>query len=463
MPKSLNRRVKNLEKSLERNSSTFTFWAFIFYFPIFFAGLNLTLPLSSGAFDIPLPFWATRISVFDKILLQEVLFFFAIIAFFVLSVLKRKRLNLPKKISAVAFFLMVLAVLSAITAISYSLFVWHDLGRSARLAFNAILLLFLVQWPFSNGRNVLMVFALGLFCGGLINLYFSFDFVKQVPPEYKPLFSVNIFSIELPKLLGQNNCGPGLAVLLVLIFQPILAGIQSKTWKLFLFFSRLIAVLLVLLSFSKVAMSTLVLLVCTEFIKRLKKPKFIIIFLSLVLFLGFAPIGGGCGSDNRCYNNILIEKLLPSSGPSTSMQERLVYHFAVAEIMAVNPFGVSFSGFLDSYLDTDFVKNTSLILPDESTVIASEANPHSTILYYSSANGLLGFVFVVLILFYAFHLALIKAREGCFQKLTLFVLLVTYSLTFLSVPYGLNSLILLIPLASIANIKSRSNSISSGF
>jgi hypothetical protein len=433
-------------------------WIFcIFYFPVFITGANLTLPLaiSTGVPmqfpEVQVPFWAQRIVLFKYILLQEILFFLAMLTCVFVSIRNRYKLRLPRRVNVIAICLLLLGILVIFNAIVYSPFTEHDIGRGARLLFNAACLFLLVQWPYAGGTLLLRVFFYGLLIGCLINVFYSFVFIEAVDPNYIIYFAINIFSMHIPKLLGQNNCGPGLALLIVLIYESRKNIFNKEIFDTVShFFVRVVATIVLVMSWSKVAIITAVLCASWEFKKFVCRSRYrLVVFTSFFIIVTFTMVLYFLSPEGQIFIWNHVDPVFNISG---NIQERLVYHIGVFEIAINNPFGVGITGFQQHFLGTDIFQHGELIVPQEFGVPESESNPHSTFLYYFSSNGILGLGLVLLLFYQALKLFYELYLKPTGRVSTFFITVIFFFATFASVPYGLNSLILFLPLASLTHL-----------
>ena len=127
---------------------------------------------------------------------------------------------------------------------------------------------------------------------------------------------------------------------------------------------------------------------------------------------------------------------------------RAAYVIGVGEILLKHPFGVGYSGFFDAMRSTKIYKCGKATKED-----GYEANPHSSFLYYASAGGIPGALMVLAI----FIMLLNSMRCGLLSTfghpgMVLFALIVpSFLIIGLSVPYILNSAILIVPTAIAAS------------
>jgi hypothetical protein len=114
------------------------------------------------------------------------------------------------------------------------------------------------------------------------------------------------------------------------------------------------------------------------------------------------------------------------------------------EILAHSPWGVGYSGFFDAMTNTE-IYQSGVASPE----VGYEANPHASFLWFATAGGVPGFfmgVVIFLLLLHSMRLGICSAigRPG----LTLFCLIaLPYLVIGMTVPYLLNSIILIVPAA----------------
>ena len=142
----------------------------------------------------------------------------------------------------------------------------------------------------------------------------------------------------------------------------------------------------------------------------------------------------------------LIEQKLWFSGDSNT--ERSSYYIGTAEILAKHPFGVGYLGFYDAMVATDIYKSGKAA----HEVSPTEANPHSTFLWYSVTGGVIGGVLVIVL----FLLFLRVMKIGLFRVFgktgSVFFYLIAGSMFIIgsTVPYLFNSTIFILPTAIAA-------------
>jgi hypothetical protein len=133
---------------------------------------------------------------------------------------------------------------------------------------------------------------------------------------------------------------------------------------------------------------------------------------------------------------------------SKSNQGRFSYYLGVGEIMLTHPLGVGFSGFYDAFTSTDSYLSGYAVSEDPDRGAAGLSNPHSTLLYYSSAGGFIGGG-ICLLVFFLLWLAMFRGLEP-FGIVGMFVAILTglaFLVAFLTVPTMLNTALMLIPAA----------------
>lgn len=439
--------VRTEEEQLSFLSLKFTYYsvaerllacAILFYSAFF---LMLPVPLNES---IVYPWWARRVA-FGNVILFEVLFVIWI-GVFGWGYLARSFLNGRGFIRLSAVLLVVLAIWCGIVSILSPLPAL-DFGRSVRLLIMSCLLLATVRWSRQMGETALAVLVFGFLIGTAVNLLMTFQFP----------FIVN----GIARLSGQNTPGVAAAI--------------SIHLSAFLFFHTRIRVLQVMalaaacvcayacaISFSRTGWIIGVLgllawlyIVLFSFRQRssrgLNLRNCLLFWLGMPITLAFAAAFFLCTHFQAFPDLIgsLIKGKEWFSGESNKF--RVAYFVGVAEILVRNPFGVGYSGFFYAMQETSVYRSG-----DAAREISYEANPHSSLLYYASAGGFPA-LFIVLALFasllFAFRVGVKRAfpRGGGWFFL---LIALSYLVIFLTVPYMLNSIILVVPAAILAGLAS---------
>ncbi|HKQ13573.1 MAG TPA: O-antigen ligase family protein [Steroidobacteraceae bacterium] len=409
---------------------------------LFYAAVVFCLPVPySEEVALVYPWWAQRIAI-GNVQLYELL----LLAWMVLygaPFLARVFLTggIPTRQAAV--WLAMLAVWCGVMSLMAPL-AFTDLGRTLRLFLCAALLPAVVRWTRQSGNFPLTMLIFGFFTGSVINLVFSFR---------NPLIV-----LETMRLSGQNTPGVAMGI-----------AIHLGAWLFLRSRSRLLHVLIVIatltftfgcaISYSRIGWFAgglgLLSWAYVLFVARphdraerrhLRKARrlWVPLLMAGLLALASSPLAvEGLG-----WMQALLEQKFGSE--STSGQgdrDRASYFIGVGEILMRYPAGVGYSGFLDAMRATDIYHSGQA-----NEEFSYEANPHSAFLYYASAGGIPGAVFIVAV----FVMLMNSMRVGLHMGLgrtgqALFALIApAYLLIGLTVPYLVNSIVLIVPAAIAA-------------
>lgn len=124
-------------------------------------------------------------------------------------------------------------------------------------------------------------------------------------------------------------------------------------------------------------------------------------------------------------------------------QQRLEMVQDSFSIAASYPIGVGLSGYFNAREQLHGGSQQAL------TTIDFEDNPHSTILYYLAAGGFLGFILTTGLLWFSFF-GLKRYLDQLGNSFYVPYILLSYFIIVLAVPYLYNSLILILPFATLA-------------
>jgi len=264
-----------------------------------------------------------------------------------------------------------------------------EFGESIRL----ILFGFFIIWLERNAIRFGTAFCLrcvicGLAIGGAINIFFSFQ------------TNYGMVGI-IPLLIGQAGPGPPLGLLVI-----ISAWAYSITTKTLLKTIYIIACLIGIYggiaSWSKISLLLIITGLIPWAILILSRPRKIkIVLIILILTIGLIFKNDSSISEIKDSVDQIISTKLSSEDhnlddpDSKIWGERFVFHIAVLEIVASHPFlGVGYAGFGNAYKETNASKMRHAYVDESDQILSSDANPHSTWLYYASANGIPGLLLV---------------------------------------------------------------------
>jgi len=409
-------------------------------FILFYGAVVPCLPVTVLE-DVVFPWWATTLGI-GNVLLHEFLFLVWIALYGARFVL-RALLNGGIPTRQAALWLIALALWCGVISLAAPLPL-QDIGRTFRLLLNAALLFAVVRWTRQTGNFPLGMIILGFFTGTIINLVMSFQ---------NPLI-VN----EVMRLSGQNTPGVAMGI-----------AIHLSAWLFFRTSHRTVQVFSVIatlafafgcgISYSRIGWFAGALgLIAWAYILIAARPRERTEKLRLrktrrvwvpLLAIGLAALlTTPLAQENLQWIQILAEQKFDSkTGSEDSNVSRASYFVGVAEILIKHPFGVGYSGFFDAMTATDTYRSGRA-----ATEEGYDANPHSAFLYYASAGGIPGAIMVIAV----FIMMLNSMRFGLVSALgrpgmAFFALAApAFLLIGLTVPYLLNSTILIVPTAIAA-------------
>lgn len=353
-------------------------WAFSI---IFMNGWLFALPVT----EEPIPVWLSPIQVVHGIYIYE-----ALIIIYVAYIIITRWDKLPNPFSLAGaygnmiFILGVLGVLSACVNMRF----FEILGSSRYFILYLYFTLSIYWAKKYNPTFIIRTFILGIALSGASNIYLAF------------MLRSNELG-GLPFLLGQNGPGGSLGIMVILSAWLMLES-ENYFDVVIALASCLIGVIGSSISYSKTAMLLSGLgLTSWVFVLRYQifKHKLVILTLLVVLFsflyvkrdLLFEYIEGVETFATYKFQGAFREG-------DNSAEARFQYLIITMEIMFTNPFGVSYGGFYDAAIQTDGYNSSNSTPEDSQAGKNRESNPHSSFLYYASANGILG-LFLSIILF----------------------------------------------------------------
>lgn len=385
------------------------------------------------------PWWGKRIAM-GNVQLHELLF----LVWFVLygrRFVIRALLNGGIPTRQAALWLIALALWCGLISMSAPL-PWLDLGRTLRLLLNATLLFAVVRWTWQMDNFPLGMLILGFLVGTIINVVLSFRY---------PLIVDGIM-----RLSGQNTPGVAMGVA-VHLSAWLFFHTSRRMLQIFNVFAALVFTFACTISFSRIGwfagglglITWAYVLIASRPQERSERPRLrnlrLVLIPSLVFALPSLLISPLAPEGLRRIQDLIQQKL---SSVEDSNAARWAYVTGTVEILSQRPFGVGYSGFFDAMTATDIYRSGEAA-EEESLV---DANPHATFLWYTAAGGIPGGlmtlgVFVMLLNSMRFGLVWSMGRPG----LVLFMLVALPFLVMgLTVPYLLNSMILIVPAAIAA-------------
>lgn len=409
---------------------------------LFYGAVLFCLPVR--VFDgMVFPWWATKISI-GNVLLHELIFLVWVTLYGARFVL-RPLLNGGIPTRQAALWLIALALWCGLISIVAPL-PFQDIGRTFRLLVNAALLFAVVRWTKQAGNFPLGMLILGFFTGAIINLVISF----QNP------FIVN----DAMRLSGQNT--PGVAMGIAIHLSAWLFFFTShRTVQAFAVIATLVFVFGCGISYSRIGWFAGALgLIAWAYILiaarpreraeklRLRKTRWVwvpLLAISLVVFQTTSL----AQKNLQLIQTLVEQKISQTSTFEGSNLQRAYYFIGVAQILMKHPLGVGYSGFFDAMMVTDAYRSGKSAIE-----VGYSANPHSAFLYYASAGGIPGAVMVIAV----FIMMLNSMRFGLISALgrpgmAFFALAApVFLLIGFTLPYLLNSIILIVPTAITAGL-----------
>ena len=409
----------------------------------------ITLALYGWRFCLPVgesvPYWLLPIQVVYGVFMEEVIF----IAYLVLRLFSRERIKYhqPDRIIYITCkYLAGLAVWCAIVGL-FGPRPFMDAAEAGRIILLVILLIVVTQWSVKNPVFVLRAFLVGLVASTFLNLIFTFR-------ENTRMIGV------LPALMGQNGPGTSMGI-----------GACLSAWLVLISKRRIDFILAVVgglafcfgagISYSKIGMGAALAGICCMAAVIVFKPRrtggrylrglAILVCSSISIYVGTAHGSAVIESLNRFIylKSNTLTLTTNQSEQSASNQARSSYYLGVGELMLAHPLGVGFSGFYDAFTLTDSHLHSGYAASEDPDRGAEGlSNPHSTLLYYSSAGGFIGGG-ICLLVFYLLWLAMFRGLKP-FGIVGMFVATFTglvFLVAFLTVPTMLNTALMLIPAA----------------
>lgn len=350
---------------------------------LFISAWNATVPIASAT-EIP---WIFRpIQVVYGISIEQFILILIFPTIFITNQFKNYHTNrYTNAISMIFWALGFIGVLSS----CFNFVSILEFGESIRL----ILFGFFLIWLERNAIRFGTAFCLrcvicGLAIGGAINIFFSFQ------------TNYGMVGI-IPLLIGQAGPGPPLGLLTI-----ISAWAYSITTKTLLKTIYIIACLIGLYggiaSWSKISLLLIAVgLIPWTILILSKLSKVKIILIVSIFIIGFtltndSPIFQFQDSIDEIISKKLSSEDHDLNDPNSKIWgERFVFHIAVLEIVASHPFlGVGYAGFGNAYKETNASKMQHAYVDESDQIQSSNSNPHSTWLYYASANGIPGLLLV---------------------------------------------------------------------
>ena len=263
-----------------------------------------------------------------------------------------------------------------------------EFGESIRLILFGFFLIWLEQCAIRFGTEFcLRCVIFGLAIGGAVNIFFSFHISNTVG--------------IIPLLIGQAGPGPPLG-LLVIVSAWAYSITTKNLPKTIYVITCIIGIYGGIASWSKISLLLIITGLIPWAILILSRPRKIkIVLIILILTIGLIFKNDSSISEIKdSVDQIIFTKLSSEdhnlNNPDSKIWgERFVFHIAVLEIVASHPLlGVGYAGFGTAYKETAASKMQHAYNDEFDQIQSSQSNPHSTWLYYASANGILGLILV---------------------------------------------------------------------
>ncbi|MFZ2491231.1 MAG: O-antigen ligase family protein [Thermoanaerobaculia bacterium] len=362
---------------------------------LFMNGWILSLPVS----ETPLPFWLTPIQVVRGVFVYEVLF----VAYLLTALLAHGgAVTMPRRTAfTVALLIAGLGFLGAVSG-AVNQRPLKEFVSAARYLLLAAYFLAAVHWGRRLGvRFVLRGFLLGILAAGVVNIYYT--------------FTINWAQVGgMPMLLGQNGPGGYLAMSVLLSAWLGLERVTTSDTALALS-TAAVGVFAASISYSKLSMliagagAAVWVLVAWRRIYgwRSHVGRFAVVAGLLLLLFGQRSTLLGY---LKSVDTFVTYKF--RSVDEESVGVRAQYFFITTEILLRNPvFGVGYGGFYDAATRTEAYKDSRSGREDPESGARGESNPHSSFLYYASANGFPGIALCVAIFVTTFYIAFHRLRK----------------------------------------------------
>jgi len=263
-----------------------------------------------------------------------------------------------------------------------------EFGESIRLILFGFFLIWLERSAIRFGTEFcLRCIIFGLAIGGVVNIFFSFQTSSTVG--------------IIPLLIGQAGPGPPLG-LLVIISAWAYSITTKNLSKTIYVITCIIGIYGGISSWSKISLLLIAVGLIPWAILILSRPRKIkIVLIILILSIGLIFKNDSSISEIKDSVDQIISTKLSyedhnlNDPDSKIWGERFVFHIAVLEIVASHPLlGVGYAGFGTAYKETAASKMQHAYNDEFDQIQSSQSNPHSTWLYYASANGIPGLLLV---------------------------------------------------------------------
>ena len=349
---------------------------------LFTNGWIYALPVTDG----PLPVFFTPIQIVHGVFLHEALL--GAYLFFHFLARSGRLPILSRRAHPIGGLLIALGILGVISSLA-NLRPLREFAAAGRYFLLVIYFFCTAYWARKfTSAFVLRSFLLGIVCAGAVNLVYT--------------FRISLMRLAgLPLLLGEQGPGGYLGIGVVL-GSWLMMERRTRRDAAIAIAALGIGVFAVSISFSKLAMlmagAGMLAWVNVMFrdlnISRLRKwYALVFVLVAAVFWLNASVVGNYLRSATTFfeYKFRYVDK--------ESIGSRSQYFVITSEILLQHPlFGVGYGGFYDAATATEAYKSPESAKEDPEAGARGESNPHSSFLYYASANGLPG-VAVTLLLF----------------------------------------------------------------
>lgn len=350
---------------------------------LFISAWNETVPIAEAT-EIP---WIFRpIQVIYGIRIEQFILILILPTIFITNQFKNYLTNrYTNAISMIFWALGFIGVLSS----CFNFVNILEFGESIRLILFGFFLIWLERCAIQFGTEFcLRCVIFGLAIGGVVNIFFSFQINSAM---------VGI----IPLLIGQAGPGPPLG-LLVIISAWAYSITTKNLPKTIYVITCIIGIYGGIASWSKISLLIIIIGLIPWIIFILSK----LSKLKIILIVSICAFGFTLTDDSSIFQikdsvyEIVSKKLSSQdhdiNDPDSKIWgERFVFHIAVLEIVVSHPFlGVGYAGFGNAYKETNASKMQHAYVDESDQIQSSNSNPHSTWLYYASANGILGLILV---------------------------------------------------------------------
>jgi O-antigen ligase len=360
---------------------------------LFIGGLNLAMPAYS---------WAMPVQVVHGVFIDD----FLLLSYLLLAVASGRLSSIRTGNTVFLLLILCLASLGVISA-GISGYALADFGEAMRLFLFAAYFVVAVRWGRTRGHTFLLrYYLLGIATGGAINIFYSVA---------EPYLVIN----GLPVLRARNGAG-GLLALGVSLGAWLWLVRQTRSDTVIAILMAVVGLCAAAISYSKTSISIGAcgviawLCVAGSALTMRTSRRIAMAVVSLLLVAGIITARSPEASEQmaRVVRSTGVKFVGLDLNNPHSLGTRYMYYWAVLEIVTKHPlFGVSYSGFYDALKTTTPYQSGLMIEEDPRQASLGIPNPHNSLLYYASANGLPGLILAVA-LFVSFLRALWRSRRG---------------------------------------------------